>query len=258
MKLHRIHALLIKYFYISSSIERMADIFFWPLVDVFVWGFLSYYLSNVIGKEIAFTFLLGVCFRPFELRGVQDLPVFILEDYWSRNLYNVFSSPLRISELLTTISIISFIRSLISFCFISFITIWVYDFNPIKMNISMLLISVLILSVFGWSIGMMVSSLIIRYGQRIQFLVWSAFWVLQPFSCTFYPLKTLPPWAQKIAQYLPTTYVYEGFRSISPGISWEGIKYAILASFVCLAIGGYLFVRSFKYARKNALLARSD
>lgn len=68
MKLHRINALLIKYFYIGTSVERMADIFFWPLVDVFVWGFLSHYLSDVIGKEIAFTFLLGVCFRPFELK----------------------------------------------------------------------------------------------------------------------------------------------------------------------------------------------
>ena len=41
-----------------------------------------------------------------------------------------------------------------------------------------------------------------------------ASFLLAPFSCIYYPLETLPVWMQWIAQYLSTTYVFEGMRAL--------------------------------------------
>ena len=41
--------------------------------------------------------------------------------------------------------------------------------------------------------------------------------LLAPFSCIYYPLETLPVWMQNIAQYLSTTYVFEGMRALILG-----------------------------------------
>ena len=46
----RVYAIVLRYLYgIPSDVPRLFDIFFWPLVDLFVWGFLTVYLAQARG-----------------------------------------------------------------------------------------------------------------------------------------------------------------------------------------------------------------
>jgi len=108
--------------------------------------------------------------------------------------------------------------------------------------------------------GLFVTSLIMRYGQRIQVLAWSTVWIIQPFSCVFYPLSVLPNWAAKIAVLMPTTYAFEAMRNSLLGdqVNYSSLYYALIASLILLAIMAVFMNYSFRHARKTGLLARGD
>ena len=61
MNWRRIQALVLRYtFLYTRSVPRVAEMFFWPVMDLLVWGFLTVYLLKA-GKGLPgyVTFLLG-------------------------------------------------------------------------------------------------------------------------------------------------------------------------------------------------------
>src|SRR3989338_5336970 len=184
MKLYRINALLLKYFYISiNRADRIFDIVYWPLIDLFVWGFASLYIEDLSSFNILSMLLGGIILWIFVWRSSQDIATFVLEDFWARNLYNLFSSPIKISEHVTSIVIFAFLRGLTSFMVMVILSYLMYQFNIFTMPLFFLAFCILILCLVGWAMGMLVVSLILCYGQRIQVIAWSSVWIIQPFSC---------------------------------------------------------------------------
>ena len=117
-----------------------------------------------------------------------------------------------------------------------------------------------VLLLFGWVIGILISALIFRYGLRIQILAWSVGFIIQPFSCVFYPLDSMPGWVQGIAITLPSTYVFEGLRhAIATGeLAWQPLL-------ISLGLTAVLFILSIAYfqyalyrAKKLGLLTRFE
>ena len=64
----------------------------------------------------------------------------------------------------------------------------------------------------GWIIGVLTTSLIMRFGQEAEVLAWSMVFLFQPISCVFYPLDVLPAWLQGIAWMNPAAHIFEGMR----------------------------------------------
>jgi len=62
--------------------------------------------------------------------------------------------------------------------------------------------------------GFLGSSVIVYWGQKVQTIAWTMGFLFAPFSAVYYPLSQLPGWVQKIALWLPTTYVFEGMRTV--------------------------------------------
>ncbi|MDY6764201.1 MAG: hypothetical protein SV377_00685 [Halobacteria archaeon] len=94
MRLNRIHALVLKYYYnMRRNLDRIFDIFYWPAVGLFTWGFTTLYLEDVTrsSRFIAF-FLGGFILWTLVQRSQQDFSTALLEDYWNDNIYNTFSS----------------------------------------------------------------------------------------------------------------------------------------------------------------------
>ena len=51
MKLHRINALVVRHLYLyRRSLPRVMEIFYWPFLDLVIWGFISMYLMQFKGK----------------------------------------------------------------------------------------------------------------------------------------------------------------------------------------------------------------
>ena len=97
MKLYRIQAYTARYLYLyKRSLPRLMEVFYWPLVDLFVWGFITVYLSAYKGALPDFVgfFLGALILWDMLFRCQQGITVSFLEDMWSRNLLNIFVSPL--------------------------------------------------------------------------------------------------------------------------------------------------------------------
>src|SRR5881396_4407345 len=103
MKLHRIAALLSRHLYLyKRSFPRVMEIIYWPFVDLVIWGFITLYLERFKGTMPSFvTFFLGALILWDVLfRAQQGITISFLEEVWSRNLMNLFASPLKPSEFL--------------------------------------------------------------------------------------------------------------------------------------------------------------
>lgn len=261
MRFYRVNALLLKYFYITRNrLDRIFDLVYWPIIDLFAWGFATFFIKELSGVNVLSMILGGVILWVFVWRSSQDIAVYVLEDFWSRNLYNLFTSPVRASEVTLSVIIFGSIRSIFTFFFLVLLSWALYSFNIFIINIFYIALFVSILTLIGWVMGLFISSIIFRYGSRIQVFAWSMVWVIQPFSCIFYPLSVLPAWAQKIAIVLPTTHIFEALRAVVNNqlVNWNGIFYSIVVSFVLLIIVSIYLRFSIKHARKIGLFARYE
>ncbi len=259
MKFYRINALLLKYYYITiNRIDRIFDIFYWPVVDLFIWGFAAFYIQQLSDVNVLSMLLGGIILWIFVWRSSQDIAVFVLEDFWSRNLYHLFSTPVKLSEHMVSIVLIGFLRSLATFVFMALFGVLLYSFNILSISPLLLAASVFLLSLFGWVMGLFTTSFIFRYGQRIQVLAWSVVFLMQPFVCVFYPLSALPGWAAKIAVLLPPTHVFEALRAGISGnpVNYIYLGYSFLANMVLLILVVLFLNSSFKKSKMTGLLAK--
>lgn len=259
MKWHCIWAIMLKCWYITiNRIDRWFDIFYWPTLGLFLWGFTSIYLKQFTGETIVYYFLGGTILWVFFQRSQQDIPLFILEDFWSHNLYNIFASPLRGIELVIGVLSFGVLRAIASFIVLFILGIALYSFNIFSVGILYVIIFALGLLLFAWGVGVLISAAIFRWGTRIQVFCWSFSWLVQPFSCVYYPLSSLPPIAQSIAVLLPTTHIFEGFRYAMEhdAIKWDSMLYAFGANLIFLVIAGWIFSASLNKAREKGLLTK--
>ena len=261
MKVHRINALLLKYYYITiNRVDRIFDIIYWPVLDLFIWGFTALFIQKLSNVNVLSMLLGAVILWVFVWRASQDIAVFVLEDFWSRNLYHLFASPVKLSEHLVSIIIIGFLRALATFMLMWIVGMVFYAFNILDISPLLIAFSVLLLTVFGWAIGLFVAAFIFRFGQRIQVMAWSVTFLLSPFACVFYPLSALPEWAARIASVIPATYVFEALRAAINGIpaNLAGLLYSSISSIILFAAMAFFLQLSFRKSRKAGLLVKGD
>lgn len=260
MKLHRINALMLKYWFMGiRSIDRILDVFYWPLIGMLVWGFTTYYISDLVQNSLIVSILLGgAILWTFFSRAQGDIAIYILEDFWSRNLTNLFASPMKNSELIASTAIFGLFRSVISFIFLIGVSYLLYSFNLLNIGILYVSIFAIGLIFFGWVIGIFVTALIFRYGTRFQMFAWTIPWLIQPFSAVFYPLKSLPLWLQKISLLIPTTYLFEGMRTAlsNQTIDWRSIVFSFILNIAFFYIVYLFFERSIAVAKKKGMLTK--
>ena len=181
-----------------------------------------------------------------------------MEELWSRNLGNLFVSPLRPRELIAALATISMMRTLIGMLPAALLAIPFFGVSVFDMGLP-LLGFFLNLVLTGWAISQFVTGILIRYGLGAESLTWVLPFLIAPFSCIYYPLSTLPEWMQSIAVFIPTTYVFEGMRALlvegnfETGLMVKGFTLNILY----LIFGLIAFFISFQAARRHGLLLQS-
>jgi ABC-2 type transport system permease protein len=260
MKLYRVSALVARHLYLyRRSLPRIMEIFYWPFLDLVIWGFITMYLVTYRPEVPGFvTFFLGALILwDMLFRAQQGITISFLEELWARNLMNLFASPLTPAEFLAStiamsvfkVTCVSIVMGLCAWLF--------YGYNVLVMGI-WLLPFVLNLVVTGWIIGVLTTSLIMRFGQEAEILAWSLVFLFQPISCVFYPLDVLPKWLQAVAWINPASHVFEGMRAVLVGsavplghLAWAGgLNGALLIGAV------WLFYRTFAYCKVQGSLVR--
>src|SRR4030042_3816862 len=106
---------------------------------------------------------------------------------------------------------------------------------------------------FGWAVGTLISGVIFRYGTRIQTLAWAGVMLLSPFSAIYYPLSILPPWAQKVALLIPTSYIFEQVRGLinNQSLDWQNLGIAFGLNLVYLILSVIFLYRSYQQTLKT-------
>ena len=114
------------------------------------------------------------------------------------------------------------------------------------------------LLVMGWSIGLLVAGMVLRYGLGAESFAWVSIFAIAPLSGIYYPVSTLPEWLQPVSWMLPSSYVFEGMRQLMFGqvlrsdLMWQ----AVGLNLAYLAAGTGIFLLAFHSARRNGLLLR--
>src|SRR5579883_1740774 len=136
----RVYAIVLRYLYgIPHDVPRLFDIFFWPLVDLFVWGFLTVYLAQARGGAyVALSWLIGgIIFWTLLYRSSQDVAVQLLEDIWARNFLNLFASPLRLSEFITGMVLVAGVKVLITLVTLAVLALWLYHYQLLALGLAL-------------------------------------------------------------------------------------------------------------------------
>lgn len=216
MKIHRIYAILLRYTYLfRHSLDRLSDAFYWPTIDMLMWGLTSLYFQRYMPNSsmVIKMIMSGLLLWLIVWRGQYEITVNLLEDLWNKNLINIFVSPLKFSEWVVSFFIIGLAKAVISLVFAATLAFFLYKFNFMIYGFYLLPFFFLLI-VTGWWVGCFVSGFILRYGTRVQTLAWTVVALISPFSAIYYPLSILPDWAQVVAKFVPTSYIFEGAREV--------------------------------------------
>ncbi len=257
---NRAWAMALRYIYIlRTSWPRIVELAYWPLMQMILWGFISKFMATnstwvaqAAGVLIAAVLLWDVLFR-----GQLGFSVSFLEEMWSRNLPNLFVTPLRPHEFIVSLTLMSLVRTLIGALPAALLAIVFYHYSIFDLGL-LLLAFFVNLMVLGWSMGLIISGLILRHGLGAESLAWMAMFVLAPLSGVFYPVTVLPDWLQVVAHALPSTYVFEGMRAalFTGATRVDLLLTAAGLNILYFAGSALFFLHTFRIARRDGLLMR--
>ena len=132
----------------------------------------------------------------------------------------------------------------------------------------MLAAFLLVLFVFGISLGIFGSALVLRFGPAAEWFIWPIPAFISPLACVFYPLSVLPHWMQWFARLIPPSYVFEGMRQIlsrQTGAPVQTPAHALVATqllvgaalaLVYLLLMALAFTAVYRHAVRTGLIAR--
>ena len=258
MKFHRIYALFLRHFYlIKSSFPRLLDLIYWPTIQIILWGFISKFFTmysdfynNTIGIILSAAILYDFLFR-----SSISFNMLFLEEIWSRNFTNLFVAPLKVSEIITALTLTALLRTLIGI--VPAIILMTPFFGVSLFNLGPTLVLLFLsLYLFGITLGLLVTSGLLRYGPAFENVAWSSLFLLAPLGCVYYPLSILPDWLQILAKGLPLVYIFEEVRSIliNNVVNYSNIKSALILNLFYFVSAIGIFYAAFYGARKKGTL----
>ena len=256
--LRRVRAILRRHGYlILRSWTRIVSMMYYPTVTMVIWGFLTLYLAptNNFLRDAPGFFIGAVLLWDLLFRGQLGVSLTFIEEFYARNLGNLFVSPLTLPEYIVGQIAMSVLRALIGVggaCIFAWI---LFRYSIFSLGFPLLAFFANLL-VFGWAIGLAMSGMIMRLGLGAEELAWAAIFIVAPISGVYYPIAVLPGWMQAIAWALPSAHVFEGMRgALLHGVFlWSEFWLAAALNVVYVALGAAVFAWSVRYAREHGTL----
>ena len=258
MNWNKILALSLRHFYlIKGSFPRVLDLIYWPTIQIFLWGFISKfftlsssYYNNTVGIILSAAILYDFLFR-----SSISYNMMFLEEIWSRNFTNLFIAPIKISEIITALTITAVFRTLIGLIPASLLAIPLFGISIFKIGVPLIFL-LIALYIFGVTLGLLVTSGLVRFGPSFENIAWASLFFLAPLGCIYYPLEILPEWLQVISKLLPLVHIFEEMRNI---LIYDMINYiqifkAILISLLYFIFGILVFYLSYAGAKIRGTL----
>jgi ABC-2 type transport system permease protein len=254
----RVGALVRRHAYLMlKSWPRIVSMVYYPTVTMILWAFLTLYLApkNDFLRDAPGFFIGAVLLWDVLFRGQLGVSLTFIEEMYSRNLGNLFVSPLTLAEFITGQLTMSVLRTLIGVGGACAFAWLLFHYSIFSLGFPLLAFFVALIA-FGWAIGLAVSGLILRSGLGAEELAWAAIFLVAPVSGVYYPVSVLPSWLQVVAYATPSAHVFEGMRSVLlQGVfRWDLLRNALLLDAVYLVLAIWAFVGALRYARRHGLM----
>jgi ABC-2 type transport system permease protein len=242
---------------IKGSFPRILDLIYWPTIQIFLWGFISKfftlsssYYNNTVGIILSAAILYDFLFR-----SSISYNMMFLEEIWSRNFTNLFIAPIKLSEIIAALTFTAIFRTLIGLIPASLIAIPLFGVSIFAIGLPLIFL-LITLYIFGVTLGLLVTSGLIRFGPSFENIAWASLFFLAPLGCIYYPIEILPEWLQIISKLLPLVHIFEEMRNILiyDSVSYIQIFKAALISFVYFMFGVIIFYLSYEGAKNRGTL----
>jgi ABC-2 type transport system permease protein len=258
MNWNKIYALSLRHIYlIKGSFPRILDLIYWPTIQIFLWGFISKFftLSSTYYENTVGVILSAAILYDFLFRSSISYNMMFLEEIWSRNFTNLFIAPIKISEIIAALTFTAIFRTLIGLVPAALLAIPFFGVSILKIGTPLIFL-LITLYIFGVTLGLLVTSGLIRFGPSFENIAWASLFFLAPLGCIYYPIEILPNWLQFIAKLLPLVHIFEEMRNIliHDIVNYYQILKAILISFVYFVLGIVIFYLSYNGAKNRGTL----
>ena len=246
---------------IRRSVPKLFALFGFITVELFLWGFITRWIEDFgpVGARLDFILLILSAFifwSVFEL-SQRSFSVSFLEEVWSRNVINLFASPVKLNELVLGLALVGVVQALLAFFYIVPIAFLLYALQIWNMGFYIIPFFMNIL-IFGWGIGVLAIGLVVRFGPSADIMAFFIPFLLLPFSAVYYPISVFPSLLQKITFILPTRHMFEGMRTaITEGvIPLDNLVWATILNLIYVFLG-FLFLHwMLRLARNRGYLSR--
>jgi len=258
MEFHKIYALSLRHIYlISSSLPRIIDLIYWPTVQIFLWGFISKFftLNSTYYNSTVGIILTAAILYDFLFRASISYNMMFLEEIWSRNFTNLFIAPIKISEIIASLTLTAIFRTLIGLIPATILAVPLFGVSIFKLGLPLLFL-LLSLYIFGVTLGLLVTAGLLRYGPSFENIAWASLFFLAPLGCIYYPIEILPNSLQLIAKALPLVHIFEEMRNIllNNSVNWLQIIKSISISMVYFIFGVIIFYMAYFGAKVKGTL----
>jgi len=259
MRWHRIKTVLLhSRYHLAHSMETWMDVFWYPFIQVLVFGLIALYFAEGGGAERSQHIILGLVLWQVIAVGQYSVSLSVMWEVWSHSFSNLFISPLTMKEFMAGQMIVSFLKAVVVFLMAAILGGMFFKFSVFSLG-WWLVIYFLELLVFAWASGMFILGLIFRYGVDIQSLAWSLIYLVQPLGAVFYPVEILPLWLQRIAYFFPTTFIFGAARSQLKGvIDWQQIHLATGVNLIYIVFGYWFMMRMLKRSKEAGAFVRME
>ena len=258
MNWNKIFALSLRHIYlIKGSFPRILDLIYWPTIQIFLWGFISKFftLNSSFYENTVGIILSAAILYDFLFRSSISYNMMFLEEIWSRNFTNLFIAPIKLSEIIAALTFTAIFRTMIGLVPAALLAIPFFGVSILKIGAPLIFL-LITLYIFGVTLGLLVTSGLVRFGPSFENIAWASLFFLAPLGCIYYPIEILPEWLQIIAKLLPLVHIFEEMRNI---LIYDIVNYfqifkAIFISFLYFVIGVITFYLSYSGARNRGTL----
>ena len=258
MNWNKIFALSLRHIYlIKGSFPRILDLIYWPTIQIFLWGFISKFftLNSSFYENTVGIILSAAILYDFLFRSSISYNMMFLEEIWSRNFTNLFIAPIKLSEIIAALTFTAIFRTMIGLVPAALLAIPFFGVSILKIGAPLIFL-LITLYIFGVTLGLLVTSGLVRFGPSFENIAWASLFFLAPLGCIYYPIEILPEWLQIIAKLLPLVHIFEEMRNILiyDIISYTQIFKAIFISFLYFVVGVTTFYFSYNGAKNRGTL----
>lgn len=240
----------------SRNVFFFFELLFWPIVGVLSIGLLTRFL-HLGAPETSFVLIGTIALSVIQVCELE-VSYAVLYDVWSKSMKHQFLAPIGVRHLTTGSWLIGVFRGLLVFVLLAALSRWAFGFDVLLSGVADLAVFLLGCFLMAWSIGVVVCTLIMRFGTRAEASAWASVNLVLVLAGIYYPVSVLPGPAATLAAAVPLTYFLDAYRT-HYGFASEfahPVATGLALSAVYLALSHWSLVLAIQRARRTGQLLK--